>query len=180
MRALLPVLVVAAVGLAPGVAGCSSEDGDTVRSYETALFTLLRHGDARDHHSGHLVLVDAAVSCAELADDGLLRAEEVARAAPWAQVIFTHGVDLDGWLRAYESERAYRERGGGPSPTMAWYSGEHAAEGGSGHGVAGADDEANHGSFVRVEVADDDRFEGVWHHADGTVRFQARKCPMIP
>jgi hypothetical protein len=120
LLALLPLLA-----CAPIRAEDSDPDPIPVNDFDTALFTIVDHGDGATHTDANLVLVDHDLECEDLRWNGELDVWSVPEGVSWVRLFITHGVALDGWLRDYEAFEYARVQGTDAGNQVAYFWGEY-------------------------------------------------------
>lgn len=128
MRLVTPSLPVLA--LLPLLACAPTRDDDPdpdptpVNDFDTALFTIVDHGDGATTQDASLVLVDLDIGCEDLDWSGDLMVWSLPQGVSWVRTFITHGVALDGWLRQYESYTQAQQSGTSAGDQVSLFWGE--------------------------------------------------------
>ncbi len=129
MRSLtrcLPLLaVLPLVACAPTRADDPDPDPVPTNDFDTALFTIVNHGDGATHQDASLVLVDQDLGCEDLRWNGELDVWSVPDGTAWVRLFITRGVALDGWMRDYESYEHARMQGTNAGNQVSYFWGEY-------------------------------------------------------
>ncbi len=129
MRSLtrtLPLLVLLPLlACAPTREDDVDSDPIPVNDFDTALFTIVDHGEGASSQDANLVLVDQDLDCGDLRWNGELDVWAIPDGTAWVRLYITHGVALDGWLRDYESYEQARLAGTNAGNQVSFFWGEY-------------------------------------------------------
>lgn len=96
-------LLIPCVACAPARDDAGPPDGTPTNDFQSALFTIVDHGQGASYQSANLVLVDQQITCDDLQWRGSLDVWSVPADVSWVTASMRHGLANNGWLRIYES-----------------------------------------------------------------------------